>query len=443
MDRPNGPAPALVRPIVPAADALSRWLGFQALRLACGVFHEGRPAADVIARDLTGIRYHDPLTPSTSERDPSVPVSWDEVESEVGETSVTLRAPNGLERTCVLHGRYGCVTLPLGVEELDLPYVPAPAREPRTWPLDPNGDVEAAIAPVVADGKGRAIVIAHRGRIVGEAYAPGFSADSRHSGWSMTKSMVGAMVGRLVHEGELTVDAPAPIEAWADDARSSITLDHLLRMSSGLDFPIGMSPWAEGIHYSVYTGLPSVMELAISRPLSAPPGTRCAYANSDPLSAAFIVDQAATRLGIPHVDVPSTLLYDPLGMDSVALNADAAGDFILCGQSMATARDWARFGQLYVDDGVWDDRRLLPEGWLEYVLTPAPADDEPVYGGAFLWLGDRVLPGLPSPCAVAFGHYGQRTIILPEQEVVIVRMGHAEDDELLLGAIARVLDMLA
>jgi CubicO group peptidase (beta-lactamase class C family) len=110
---------------------------------------------------------------------------------------------------------------------------------------------------------------------------------------------------------------------------------------------------------------------------------------------------------------------------------------------MATAQDWARFGQLYVEDGAWQGRRLLPEGWLDYALTPAPADDEPVYGGAFLWLGDRVFSEIAdvisAPAVVAFGHYGQRTIILPEQEIVVVRMGQAEDDVLLLEAVAAVL----
>jgi CubicO group peptidase (beta-lactamase class C family) len=124
------------------------------------------------------------------------------------------------------------------------------------------------------------------------------------------------------------------------------------------------------------------------------------------------------------------------------LSADASGTFILCGTSVATAQDWARFGQLVLDDGVWRGKRLLPEGWLAYACTPAHADDEPVYGGALMWLADGPLADncgrIPAGGALAFGMLGQLTFVLPSHELVIVRMGHDWADEPILDAVAAI-----
>jgi CubicO group peptidase (beta-lactamase class C family) len=138
------------------------------------------------------------------------------------------------------------------------------------------------------------------------------------------------------------------------------------------------------------------------------------------------------------------LLFDPLGMDSIQLSADAGGNYIMSGWSVATALDWARFGQLYLDDGVWDGVRLLPPGWLDYALSPAPADDERVYGGAMLWRAERfyALGGSPAPLpertALAAGHRGQRVFVIPDHDLVIVRMGHGDNEPLLAQTVARI-----
>jgi CubicO group peptidase (beta-lactamase class C family) len=456
MDRPNGLHPCFVRPVTPAPDALGRWLGWQVYRLALGVLFEGRDPDAIIAEDLSGIRFFDRSRPETMLEDPTVPVAWDEVAYEIDERrgAVTLRAPDGTARTAVAYGRYGCVGLPPGETEPRVAPEPVPPRRgastraEQAWPLGcaidrgglaPHvdlGPVEAALAAVVGDGKGRAALVVHRGRLIAEAYAPGFDRDSRHSGWSMSKSLVGALVGRAIHEGWTALDAPAPVPLWRRDGdpRGAITVDDLLRMSSGLDCPIGMTPWAEGEHYHPFTGLPDVYAWATELPLRAAPGTRCAYQQSDPLTAAKVATDLAEQAGIRRVDAPWSLLFDPLGMDSVMLSADTSGNFILSGYSLATAQDWARFGQLLLDDGVWQGERLLPEGWLAYATTPAPADDEPVYGGAFMHLGDRFtfISGeqgrVPAGTSLAAGHYGQFTFAIPSHELVIVRMGHDPAD---------------
>ena len=150
--------------------------------------------------------------------------------------------------------------------------------------------------------------------------------------------------------------------------------------------------------HSVYAGLPDVYAFATSLPAANAPGTVCAYQNSDPLAAAQLVRDGARRLGIDPVDAPWSLLFDALGTDSIVSHADPAGNFIMSGESHATALDWGRFAQLYLGDGVWEGRRLLPEGWLRYANSPAPADNDGHYGGALMWLrGDALnpLPALP------------------------------------------------
>lgn len=469
MYRPNGINAALVRPVEPAEDALTIWLAFQAHRAANAVFVAGRDVDEFIARDLHGVAFDDPIDPSTRWHDPSAPVGWDEVECELDLDArrLSLRA-RGLERTAVDHGRHGCIVLAEGESELDLPLSPVPpptgssSRPEEPWPfgdaIDTGGlsagvdleAIEAAVRDVVADGLGRAIVVAHQGRLIAEAYGRPFNRMDRHPSWSATKSFVGALVGRLIHEGHLELDQPAPIPAWQEpgDRRGAITVDHLLRLSSGIDCANGLTPWAEGDrHFRVYGGLPDVFGYATSLPLLAEPGTRCAYQNCDVLAGAQVVLDTAERIGIPRIEAPWRLLFDPLGMDSVALGADPTGNFILSGWSTVSALDWARFGQLYLDDGVWQGRRLLPEGWLDYATTPAPADEEPVYGGAMMWLGSKLYAetgvDLPERMALAAGHRGQRTFVLPEQDLVIVRMGHGDDELLLARTIARIAEIVS
>lgn len=469
MHRVAGPRPEVIRPLRPAPDALGKWLAFHAYRVAVGVFIQGRTLEDVVTHDLEA---GGALGERGGGTDPTAPITLEEVSFEIDSASrtATLRAPDGTRRAVRHHGRYGCVVLPEGSDELLLPPhpVPPPARPittgaPRPWPLGDEVDrsgapghvdlerIDAAAARVTADGKGRAFVVAYDGRVIAQSYAEPFTRDSLHPGWSMTKSLVGALMGRLIELGHVTLDQPAPIRAWQqpDDPRADITIDDLLRMSSGLDSPGGITPWANGDkHFRVYAGLSDVYGYVASLPSRAKPGTRCAYQNCDSIAAAAIVRDIARSVGIHPADVPWSLLFEPLGMDSAVLHADACGNFVLSGFSTATALDWARFGQLYLDDGMWQGKRLLPQGWLDYAMTPAPADDEPVYGGAFLWLGNRVLgerlfgthpsgERLPK-FALAAGHYGQRTIIMPSHRLVIVRMGHGLNDDLLVDAVAQI-----
>jgi CubicO group peptidase (beta-lactamase class C family) len=440
-----------VPPSEPGPAAVSRWLGFHAYVMAIGSLIQHRSIDEIAAQMLT------------TERWAPGPVCWEEVTvtHDAQARTVTLQTRDGLSRTATVDSGESCVVLPDEGGSIELPTrdsvtLPAATRPPSAesapWPVgeaidrtalsaDVNLDaIEGALDSAVADGRTRACVVAIDGRLIAERHVPPFTRTSRHLSWSMTKSLVGVLIGRLVHESVLELEQPAPIPEWQrpGDRRAEITLDDLLRMSSGLDCPVGPSPWShQDRHFRVYTGLADVREHVVGLPLRAAPGSRWAYQNSDPLIAAEIAACAAARLSIPRAAMPWTLLFDELGMSSVALGADARGNYVLSGWSAATAADWARLGQLYLDDGEWLGKRLLPEGWLQYASTPAPAAQPGLYGGAFMWLGEAE-GALPPGTIAAAGAFGQRTIVVPSARLVVVRLGHSDEDRQFIDGTVRL-----
>ena len=273
----------------------------------------------------------------------------------------------------------------------------------------------------------RAIVVLQGGRIIAERYASGIGPDTALAGWSMSKSVTNALVGILVREGRLAVDAPAPIPEWHQpgDPRAGITLDQLLRMSSGLRFAENQSSPRSDVMRMLF-GVGDIEGFVTSRGLAFAPGTHWEYSNagSNLVSVAIrhVFGDRATYLAFPR-----RALFDPLGMSSAVLETDAAGTFIASSYTYATARDWARFGMLYLRDGVWNGTRILPPGWADYTRTPAPSDQTRRYGAHF-WLaippeyaGSN--PGLPVPALHAAGHEGQFVTIVPSRDLVIVRLG--------------------
>ena len=272
----------------------------------------------------------------------------------------------------------------------------------------------------------RAVVVVLDGRIVAERYAPGFTAATPLIGWSMTKTVINALVGVLVGEGRLAIDRPVPIPEWqaADDPRRQITLDHLLHMSSGLQFD--ESPWNPVSDVTVMLlGRPDAGLYAADKRLASAPGSTWQYSSgtTNIISRAL---RAVIRDEARYADFPRRALFDRLGMPSAVIEADASGSFIGSSFMYATARDWARLGMLYVGDGVWNGERILPEGWVAYTRSPAPADPLKRYG-AHVWLkvaeeysGDAVLP---ADAFHAIGHAGQFVTMIPSANLVVVRLG--------------------
>jgi CubicO group peptidase (beta-lactamase class C family) len=267
----------------------------------------------------------------------------------------------------------------------------------------------------------RAVVVARDGELLAERYGDGFDADTPLLGWSMAKSVANALIGHAVLEGLLTVDQQVLRPGWEDDARADITLEHLLTMTDGLAFEEVYDPGTDATQM-LFTP-EDTGAYGAAQPLVHPPGSVWSY-SSGTTNLLCDVAQEATGLG---VELAHEVVFAPLGMTSAVLEPDASGGLVCSSFLYATARDWARFGQLYLDDGVWQGERLLPEGWVAASVTPvAEATDTP-YGYQW-WLnqgpnGTLRMPSVPEDAFWASGNEGQQVVVLPSQGLVVVRLG--------------------
>lgn len=328
---------------------------------------------------------------------------------------------------------FGCRILPVGStgpryridhEGRRQPARPLVEAEPRGNPTALSDAVEGAFGDHFGeDTNTTAVLVLQDGRIVAEKYADGFGVDTPQRTWSVAKSLAGTIIGAAVYRGEVDVSAPAAIPSWAPetdasvpdfsdtDPRAAITLDQLMRMSSGLT-----SDTAGNRTDALYFGGVTVDEQVTSWPLIARPGSRFRYANNDILLAVMAV--APTFQAHSPAD-----MFGRLGMSDTVAETDWHFNDMLSSQVWSTARDLARFGQLYADDGMIDDERILPENWLEYVSAPTGPQPggEQGYGATF-WLMNRS-EGIPADTISANGNRGQYVIIVPSRNIVIVRRG--------------------
>lgn len=276
----------------------------------------------------------------------------------------------------------------------------------------------------------RAVLVVYRGHLIAERYAPGFKADMPFPGWSMAKSVTNAMVGVLVRQGLLDINAPAPVPQWRrpDDPRGRITLDQLLRMSSGLEFEETYTPLRDAARM-LYAST-DFAAYAAEKPLAGRPGSRWNYSSGTANLVAGIVRRSMEKQTRPYYAFIYREFFHRIGMDSAVLEPDPSGTFVGSSYIWATARDWARFGLLYLRDGVWEGRRILPAGWVAYTVTPAPAAPRGEYGALF-WLNAgpasdpsrRLWPRAPRDTFAAQGFRGQKLFIIPSRELILVRFG--------------------
>lgn len=350
------------------------------------------------------------------------------------------------KQKAVRRGLAGCV-LDRGelaqTKHLELPAKTAVPASDEPWPRgdgiderpDPVGLDRAALDEIVdaafaepdpsAPRHTRALLVAYQGRLLAERYAEGFDAATPLPGWSLAKSVTNALIGILVARGELDLQAPAPVPEWhrhGGDPRAAITLDHLLRMSSGLQFEERYGPFGKGSDMLFVDQ--SCAAQAIAAPLIAEPGTRFSYSSGAANVVARIIrDRFADSQA--QLDFFHSSLLEPLGIRSATLELDPTGTFVASSFALMSARDWARLGQLYLDDGVWQGQRILPEGWVDYTRTPAPAS-RGEYGALFQTNAggdDRRLPSIPTDAFEMVGYEGQSVLIVPSRRVVIVRLG--------------------
>jgi len=282
-----------------------------------------------------------------------------------------------------------------------------------------------------------AVVVVHDGHVLAERYAPGYGVDTPLAGWSATKSVTNALIGILVQQGRLQTNEAAPVAAWAEtsDPRHAITVDKLLRMTSGLD--IGQSLTSSALSMFDPSGQmlfvePDMAAFAERAPLNAVPGGKWNYTDANTLLLSRIVrDQAGGNAASVYAFMHREL-FDRLGMEHVTMEMDGAGTAIGSSHMLASARDWARLGMLYLDDGVVGGVRVLPHGWVDYSATQTTGSEVFGYGAGF-WTnrGDgagakkRVRAGMPADSFMAMGNFGQYVVVIPSKHLVIVRLGNS------------------
>ena len=335
----------------------------------------------------------------------------------VGASAVSVAWDEAMPpRTALWDSRAGCRIMPPGWTG-DAPVAGFDAPRPDSGFAEAReaGAEAAALRTLAGDfgGVTTGVVVLRGDRLAAEAYAPGFGPDTPQRTWSVAKSLAGTIIGAAAHRGDLDVYAPAAIADWSrpGDPRAAITLDNLMRMASGLT-----SDTAGNRTDALYFGGVGVDEQATTWPLIAPPGTRYRYANNDTLLAVLAIAPTFVR----H---PPNELFRRLGMHRTWAETDWRGNYILSSQVWTTARDLARFGRLYLNDGVVDGERILPEGWRDYVSRPAGPQPGGALGyGATFWLMNNS-ESVPADTFLANGNRGQYVIIVPSRNVVLVRRG--------------------
>jgi CubicO group peptidase (beta-lactamase class C family) len=408
--------------------------GYKASFLCSDLFNAGQSEAQVEAADLQR---------TYSELEPLMPAMKAVIDRSAKTVSVAFD-PKLPPRVAAWRPHLGCAQLPIGASADALQLLPRlaetrdVARDDRLpWPrgdraaaAKPKGDAKKLTATVAAAfdrrtyGQGSettAMLIVQDGKIVAERYRGDFHMHMPQRTWSVAKSIAGTVVGAAAQAGVLDPQAPAPIPEWQSpgDPRAGITTDQLLRMASGLH-----SDTAGNRTDAVYFGGTSVTENATGWPLESAPGTRFRYANNDILLAARGL-RAKLGDGQAALAFPYEKLFWKIGMNRTFAETDWQGNYILSSQVWTTARDLARMGLLYLNDGRWNGERILPAGWGAYVSRRDPAAQPPSgfgYGATFWTFTPE--SGVPADAYIAQGNRGQYLAIIPSRNIVIVRRGY-------------------
>ncbi|HEX5069640.1 MAG TPA: serine hydrolase [Vicinamibacterales bacterium] len=364
------------------------------------------------------------------------------------------------------YGDQGCIIQ--NREKPGIHFTPVPVRTAlpdaaaQFWPMGDRANDTPPTAPVDRAALDRALdaafgdpaaltqafLVVYKGQIVAERYAPGVTKDTQLESWSMGKSVTATLFALLVQDGTYTIDQPAPVPLWQrpDDPRRAIRNRDLLQMSAGLKFVGNQEPGGSPTntvldHYYIYTGGIDAFDYSITRPLEVPPGTQGRYRNCDPLTIGYLIKRAVEAKGENYLTWPQKALFDRIGIRRQVLETDPYGNFLLTGYDYGTARNWARIGLLYAQDGMWQGKRILPEGWTTFVSTLAPAWRLPQYG-AFFWVNGDGNWNLPKDTYLAAGAGGQNTWIVPGRDLVIVRMGHMRGQNAARRATNAALDLV-
>jgi len=422
----------------PPGEALHHQTAGFAKILCSGVFITGLDAADAAA-NVGGF-----ISPFDERRHVVDTV----VDYEQERVALTL--PDGVTRTAKRYENQGCVAH--GIGEDSVHFVPTtvernlPPAATTPWPM---GDVlsdapwpseidmekveealDIGFGP--AEARTLGLVVTYKGRILGERYGEGIDIHTPLESWSMTKSLTGTLMGVLIEQGTYELWQPAPVPEWQEpgDPRQEIRIGDIMRMSSGIKINAPSDPdydsdiYAD--HYYLYTATSNSYEWAATRPQEWPPNTIGRYRNTDPVLTSYLIRLGVEGRGQDYHSFPQHDLFDKIGIRDGLIETDPQGHFLGQGLAFMPARDWARLGNLYLQDGVWDGERILPEGYVEYASTLAPtwvSDGRLQYGGAFFWVNGQGSQGLPESAYSMRGAGGQSTTIIPTHDLVVVRLG--------------------
>lgn len=402
---------------------------FAAKGMCSSVFLAGKSPERVMAEDLSFF-----------------PISAAKCVVNYEEKSVTATALGLAKRKAVYREGLGAV-LVLDTPEEDLKSrtfsIPDPGYSQDTipWPL---GDVLPASLPEGVDykkletildstldapgaepfKKTLGVAVVYDNQLIGEHYLDGYDAWTKFHGWSMTKTVTGAMAGALVNEGRLDMKAPADVPEWSGDERRNITVENIFHMSSGLD-------WLEN-YFTISEATVMLMQSddmfssASSCELAHEPGTFWNYSSGDANLLSGLLRRAIGDED-EYVGYAYTRLFHRIGMLNTLVETDASGLFVASSYSYGSTRDWARFGMLFLNNGIFEGDTVLTPEWVEYMKTPAPASDGH-YAGTF-WLQEpnpeNALTDVPDDVFFADGFLGQRVYIIPSKKLVVVRMGYS------------------
>jgi CubicO group peptidase (beta-lactamase class C family) len=389
-----------------------------ASKMACSChFISGRELADIKKNDLYAVSFVD--------------VNIDEDDHTVSSSIYGLA-----KTTAIFREGFGCSLLN-DISEDSLKNQQSPIKRNPTTHIFPVVSVssvfdslklDAVMQPVFNDDSGRtlqtrAVIIIKDGNLVYEKYGAGYNSESSLIGWSMTKSITNAMVGILVKDGKLTLDKKNLLEEWQGDDRRNIALTDMLHMSSGLDFEEDYASPSDATNMLFRSYAAGAF--AIKSKLKNKPGQVFYYSSGTSNILQEIIKRQFASIK-DYQRFPYERLFDKIGMSSAILETDPSGTFIGSSFMYATALDWARFGQLYLQDGIWNGERILPEGWTKYSGTETPNSNGRYAAHFWVEHNDKEFP---ADAYLADGFEGQHVNIIPSENMIIVRLGctHGEN----------------
>ena len=302
-----------------------------------------------------------------------------------------------------------CDTIPEGVNIKELNKV-------VNWAFDKQNKTDSLKQTL-------SLLVIYKNQIIAEKYAPGIKKNTTLLGWSMTKSIMSTLVGILVQKNKLDINKPVNIPEWKSDKRKNITLNNLLHMNSGLRWDEDYFDNSDVTRMLYKRG--NMADYAISVPADVKPDSVWQYSSGTSNIISGLIRQVFDDYN-EYINFPREALFNKIGMRSVVIEPDASGTYIGSSYSYATTRDWGRFGLLYLNNGIWEGERILPEEWLEYTLEPAKGS-KGEYGAQF-WLNKgKKMKDVPEDMLSCYGFKGQRIFIIPSKDLVVVRMGLSHD----------------